>query len=142
MSENNDLQEKETMEFEQEKPIPRLYSKILILAFAILFSVIFAAVLLMSNLRSLGKQKAALGVLAFAVLYLIATALVMQAFDLQPGLTLVANVIGAAILNEFFWNKYIGSDFVFEKKSWMKPTLIALAIAMLFFFLLVGVGGM
>lgn len=126
---------------EEEKPeqrIPELYSKNLILIFAILFSTIFAAALLIVNLRTLGKIKEAGWVLLFAVAYLITTGLVMQAFSLAPSMTIVANVIGAAILNEFFWNKFIGRDTEFEKKSWIKPTLISVALAMLFFLLLMG----
>ena len=121
-----------------EKKLPELYSKTLILMFAILFSTIFAAALLMVNLRSLGKNKPTLLVGLFAFLFVIATAVAMQAFALSPSLTIVANVIGAAILNEFFWNKYIGSDFSFKKKSWVKPTLISIAIAMIFFLILMG----
>ena len=118
--------------------LPELYSKTLILMFAILFSTIFAAALLIVNLRNLGKNRPALFVGLFAFAYVIATALVMQAFALSPILTIVANVIGAAILNEFFWNRYIGSEFAFEKKSWLKPTLISIAIAIGFFFVLMG----
>ncbi len=121
-----------------EEKLPELYSKTLILVFAILFSTIFAAALLMSNFRSLGKHKAAIWVLIFAIGYLIATAVVMQTLNLDLGLTLIANVIGAAILNEFFWNKYIGRDLEFKKKSWMKPVIISVVIAMLFLLLILG----
>jgi len=114
---------------------PRLYSKTLILVFSLLFSTIFAAVLLMANLRSLGKKSARLQVLIFAVLYLIATGVVIQVFGLPPALTFIANVIGAAILNEYFWNKHIG-HIDYEKKSWIKPLLISILIAMVMFFLL------
>ncbi len=125
-------------EDKHEQQLPELYSKTLILIFAILFSTIFAAALLIVNLKSLGKNKQALLVGMFAFAYIIATALVMQAFNLSPTLTIIANVIGAAILNEFFWNRYIGSEFPFEKKNWLKPTLISIAIAIAFFFMLMG----
>lgn len=122
----------------REQKLPELYSKTLILIFAILFSTIFAAALLVVNLRNLGKIKEAGWVLLFGIAYIIATALVMQGFNLSPSMTIVANVLGAAILNEFFWNKFIGSDFPYEKKSWIKPTLISIGIALLFFLLLMG----
>ena len=60
----------------------------------------------------------------------------MQAYDLSPGLTPIANVIGAAILNEFFWNKYIGPETEYEKKSWIKPTAISIAVVMVLFLLM------
>lgn len=121
-----------------EQQLPELYSKTLILVFAILFSTIFAAALLVVNLKNLGKIKEAVWVLLFAFAYLIATAVVMQAFDLAPTMTLIANVLGAAILNEFFWNKFIGSDFAFKKKNWVKPTLLSVGIALVFLLLLMG----
>lgn len=121
-----------------EENLPELYSKTLILMFAILFSTIFAAALLIANLRTMGKNKPALLVGLFAFIFVVATAVVMQVYSLSPSLTLIANVIGAAILNEYFWNKYIGSELPFKKKSWVKPALISIAIAIGFFLLLVG----
>lgn len=123
----------------QEQSLPELYSKNLILIFAILFSSIFAAALLVLNLRTLGKMKEAIYVLLFGIAYIIATALIMQIFSLSPSMSIVANVIGAALLNEFFWNKFIGSDFAYKKKNWVKPTLISLGIALLFFSLVMGI---
>lgn len=117
-------------------PLPRLYSKKMILIFAILFSSVFSAVLLMSNLKQMEKRRARLEVLIFAISYLILTALVLQVTGLPPNWSFIANVIGAAILNEYFWNKHIGRDTPYQKKSWVKPTLISLAIALGFFFLI------
>lgn len=118
-----------------DSELPSLYSKTLILVFAVLFSVIFAAVLLIINLRSLGKRKAAWIILLFSIIYLIFTAVMLQVFSLDPSLTFVFNVIGAAILNEVFWNRFIGKEAEFRKRGWIKPILIALMIAMAFFLL-------
>ena len=134
--ENSEFETRRNETFNPEQESPSLYSKNLILVFAILFSTIFAAVLLILNLKSLGKRNAGLQVLIFAILYLIATGVIIQTFDLQPGLTIIANVIGAAILNEYFWNKHIGTDLEFKKKGWMKPLMISLLIALSAFFLL------
>lgn len=133
---NSDLESRHHENFGQPSGTPELYSKTLILVFAIIFSTIFAAILLILNLRSLGKRNAGLQVLIFAILYLIATGIVIQTFNLEPGLTVIANVIGAAILNEYFWNKHIGSDLEYKKKGWMKPLMISLLIALSVFFLL------
>ncbi|HET8754299.1 MAG TPA: hypothetical protein VFM59_08045 [Salinimicrobium sp.] len=121
---------------EGQEQSPELYSKSLILIFALLFSVLFAAALLMANLYRLGKTKQLFLVLIFALLYLFLTALLLQAFGLNPSWTFVANVIGAAILNEFFWNRFIGKDFNYQKRSWIPPVLISLAFAMLVFYLI------
>lgn len=123
---------------QQEEEIPELYSKTLILVFAVFFSTIFAAALLILNLRSLRKTKEANLVLLFAIGYLLATAIAIETLNLDPSLTLIANVIGAAILNEFFWNKYIGSNVEFTPKSWVKPTSISVLIIMIFLLLMMG----
>ena len=126
------------MQHENEiQETPQLYSKTLILAFSIMFSTIFAAILLMANLRSLGKNNARIQVLIFAIVYVIATGVGIQVFEIAPSYTVIANVIGAAILNEYFWNKHIGRDTEYEKRGWMKPTLISILIVMLVFFLLI-----
>ncbi len=118
-----------------QEETPELYSKNLILIFAILFSPIFSATLLVINLRNLGKKRAAQWVILFGIGYLFATAAALQLFTIDTSYTFVANVIGAAILNEYFWNKYIGRDTEFRKKSWIKPILISILIVMVIFFI-------
>jgi hypothetical protein len=126
----------ETVNGNEEQNLPKLYSKTVILVFSIFFSTIFAAALLFSNLKSLGKKSAAWWVLLFAVGYLFATAIIMAVFNLSPTLSVIANVIGAAILNEYFWNKYIGSETEFEKKSWTRPVAISIFIVLVMFSLM------
>lgn len=139
MRDSQDTSQQET-QLQNEANLPQLYSKTLIIVFSLLFSPIFAAVLLMSNLKTIGKSKERVYVLLFAIAYLFATAALLQMLSLPPNLTFIANVIGAAILNEFFWNKYIGRDVTYEKKSWIKPTLISIAIALFFLLLLMSFG--
>lgn len=126
-------EEPETITTPTDQELPKLYSKRLILGFSIFFSTIFAAALLIANLRKLEKQAAAAWVLLFAMGYLVATAVIMAVFNIAPQLSVVANVVGAAILNEFFWNKYLGSEIEFEKKSWVKPAIISVLIALCLF---------
>ena len=120
----------------QGERLPAFYSKTLILVFAILFSTIFAAVLLIINLRRLGKKKEGMWVLLFAIAYMVATAGLIATLNVDAGYSLIANVIGAAILNEYFWNKYIDSDLEYKRKGWMQPILIALAIVLSLAYLL------
>lgn len=127
---------KKHLSTKDNNPLPYLYSKRIILVFALLFSTVFSAVLLMSNLKQVGKNRARLEVLIFAIVFLILTALLLQVLNLPPNYSFIANVIGAAVLNEYFWNKHIGRDTPYKKKSWLKPTVISLAIALFFFFLL------
>lgn len=130
----------ENTPLQEEQNLPRLYTKRLILIFSLLFSTIFGAALLISNLRHLGKRTAAGWVLLFAIGYLLATAVIMEANKLSPSLSVVANVLGAAILNEYFWNKYIGSDTEFEAKNWFKPAAVSVLIAVIVFSLMMLAG--
>lgn len=142
MNESQETSQHETNLLEKGINAPHLYSKALILIFSLLFSPIFAAVLLMSNLKTVGKNKERTIVLLFAIGYLFATAAVLQIFNLPPNLTFIANVIGAAILNEFFWNKYIGREREYVKKGWIKPALISVAVALFFLLLVMGAGSL
>ena len=130
------------LDLHNEANSPKLYSKTLIIIFSLLFSPIFAAVLLMSNLKEIGKNRERIFVLLFAILYLFTTAAILQIFNLPPNLTFIANVLGAAILNEYFWNKHIGRDIQYIKKSWIKPALISVAVALFFFSLILGIGNL
>ncbi len=129
-------------DLKEEANKPQLYSKGLIIIFSLLFSPIFAAVLLMSNLKTIGKDKERVYILLFAIGYLFATAAILQLFSLPTNFTFIANVLGAAILNEYFWNKYIGRETEYTKKSWIKPALISVAVALFFLLLIIGAGSL
>ncbi|MFD1095567.1 hypothetical protein [Salegentibacter chungangensis] len=122
---------------EQHIAPPRLYSKRVIYTFSVLFSTIFGTVILMSNLKETGNLKARNTVLFFGISYTLITLLLPQFITMTTSLTIVANVLGAGILNEYFWNKYLGNEIEFEKKSWKKPAMISLAITIPFVLALV-----
>lgn len=119
-----------------EENLPRLYSKRVILSFCAFFSVLFGGVLLMRNLSQIGNKKAQAQVFIFSFLYMILVIVVMTIFELSSNLTVPFNIAGAAILNEFFWNKYLG-DIEYEKKSWYKPGIISFGIALLLFLFII-----
>lgn len=95
---------------------PVLYSKRVILLFSAIFSTIFGAVLLIANMKQTNNQKGKNQVLIFGILYTIACLLIINMFDTASNLTIIFNLVGAAILNEIFWNKFIGKDFKYNKK--------------------------
>ena len=118
-------------EFEQ----PNLYSKKAILGFTLFFSTIFGVVLLMYNLKVMNKHKARTQVLVFGILYIVLSYTLLEVLPKIYFITLIFNFIGYAILVEYFWNKYLGKDLQYEKKSVTKPLLISLAITGILFFL-------
>lgn len=112
---------------------PQLYSRQVINIFSILFSVLFGGILLAINLKTVNHKKAIFPVLVFSVLY---TGLVVFILNLIPGspttLTVVFNLLGAIVLYNFFWGKYIGKEFQYRTKPFWIPLVIGVAIFGLF----------
>ena len=111
---------------------PELHSKRVITIFAAIFSTIFGAVLMMQNFKEVGNNKARNQVLVFGILYTIASILIINALNIQANLAIVLNFGGAAILTEFFWNKQLGKEIKYRKRSWVKPAIISVIITIPF----------
>ncbi|WP_435138746.1 hypothetical protein [Formosa sp. A9] len=114
----------------QTDQLPVLHSKRLILMFSLFFSTIFGGALLMYNFKQTGHSKARSLVLLFCILYAFVPVALMSIFNIGTNISIVINVLGGFILTEYFWNSYLGKTFKYHKKDWVKPTLIALAIAL------------
>lgn len=114
-----------------------IYSKRAIWGFSIFFSTIFGGVLLMLNLRSAGYKQAANLVLLFSLLYTIIGSIVISYIGLQTsGAAIIFNGIGAAILTEYFFNKYFPENDYYPK-SIMKPLAISLLICLVIVYFVV-----
>lgn len=103
---------------------PQLYSKRVIMAFSVLFSTIFGAAILMSNMKQLRNTKARLQVLLFGILYSVGQVFTINSMS-STNLSIPLNILGGMILNEYFWNRYIGKEREYLKKSWLKPAIIS-----------------
>jgi hypothetical protein len=114
---------------------PILYSKRAIQGFTIFFSTLFGTVLLMSNLKKMNKPKARVEVLVFVISYTFLTILLLDYLPKTFFLTMVFNLIGYAILVEYFWNKNLGKELQHQKKQISKPLIISFAILVLLVFL-------
>ena len=108
---------------------PELHSKRVITMFSAIFSAIFGAVLMMHNFKEVGNSKARNQVLVFGILYTIASILIINALNIQA---IALNFTGAAILTEFFWNKQLGKEIKYRKRSWIKPAIISVIITIPF----------
>ena len=132
--------ETERAESKEFEALPKLYSKRVIYLFSVIFSTIFGTVLLMSNLKQINDTKARWEVLIFGIIFTIGTAITLHTVQLQSNLGLPLNIFGAIILNEFFWNRSIGKETEFEKKSWHKPAIISAIITLPFVLILLYAG--
>ncbi|MEI7676032.1 MAG: hypothetical protein WCJ03_04565 [Bacteroidales bacterium] len=108
---------------------PQLYSRQVLNIFSILFSVLFGGILLAINLKTVNNKKGIFPVLGFSVLY---TGLMAFIINLIPGsttpLTVAFNLLGALVLYNFFWGRYIGKEFQYRTKPFWKPLIIAIII--------------
>lgn len=111
---------------------PELHSKRVITLFSAIFSTIFGAVLLMYNMKQTKNEKGRIQVLVFGILYTIASIVVINTLNMQANLAIILNFGGALILTEYFWNKFIGKEFLYRKRSWIKPAIISIIITIPF----------
>ena len=91
---------------------------------------------MMYNLKILNQPKARMNVLLFAVLYMIFSVLIIEALQASTITALILNITGAFILNEYYWNKYIGKTFVYEPKGLLQAISIAILVVVVIFILL------
>jgi hypothetical protein len=122
---------------------PRLYSRFSIRFFAILFSTFFGGILMAINFNRLGKKRELIYVLAFSILYSYG---VFHATTLSPEntttITLILNLLGSLLLEEFFWKRYIGKHFKFRRQSITGALMIGFGISVLLIYMMTsGVNG-
>lgn len=107
---------------------PLLYSKVVIMVFSTIFTVIFGAILLSINID---KQNQKIKVIGFGVLF---TSLAMLIGNLIPHSTsfvYLINLTGGYFLTSEFWNKYIGRETKYRTKPIWIPLIISIIIAVL-----------
>jgi len=146
------------MEFEEqedlqpEKPPIAIYSKWAVLGFSIFFSTVVGSILLMLNLRAIGNKRAGYIVLLFGIAYKVITGILlgliipppkvsatMQEILSNPKLiyySLAVDLLGAAILTEYFFKKYIPANNGYERKGIGIPLLVIFALSFLVGFIL------
>lgn len=107
---------------------PTLYSDRVIYTFSILFSVIFGGILFAINLKEVNNKKGIPLVIIFTVLYSALSIYLLNVIDLKSSGSFLFGAIGAVIINTVFWNKYIGKEVQYKRKSYKKPLIVALAI--------------
>lgn len=118
---------------------PVFYSERVIYTFSTFLSVIFGSVLLAINCRSTEEKKGAWQVLLFGVCFTSLQILLLSQIPRNTMLTFIFSTIGALIMNNLFWKKYIGKDTKYRTKPIWKPLIVAIIIYVpLFLFLIFG----
>ena len=113
---------------------PLLYSKGAIRGFSGVFSVIFGAVLLSSNITDRSKK---LTVIGFGIIFTAITIVIVNYTPAPLYCVLILNTAGGLGLITTFWDKYIGKKTKYRRKPVWKPLIIStiIIIALLLAFL-------
>lgn len=115
---------------------PKIYSNKAIYLFSFLFSPIFGGVLLMQNLRDVGKKEAGFSVLGLSVLFTIA-AIVIVNNQMASQMVIICNVAGGFILSNPMYKKHFPNDEDYKKKDVWKPLIISILITVPFILALI-----
>lgn len=108
----------------------KIYSKKVVWAFSVFFTSIFGGILLMQNLKEAGNKKAAYLILFYSVIFTVVTAVIVDSLKVNSSmLPIMGNMIGGAILSEYFFQKYFPNHESYEKKKIWKPLIISLLIS-------------
>ncbi len=116
-------------ETEETSAVAQLYTPNAIVGFTIFFSLLFGAMLLATNIRETNNRKGSWVVIGFSIVYMAIEVALFQLYR-NSTLTLGLNIIGALILNFYFWPKYIGLERAYEAKPIWRALLISILIVL------------
>lgn len=115
-----------------------LYSRTTIDWMTLIFGIAVGTILMAINLKYAEKKKEIVSILVLGAVYLSFEIFILS---LIPHLTtsfvnfirLLLNGVGALIVHTFIWNKFIGKEFEYRKKSILFPIILGLIIEGVFF---------
>lgn len=112
---------------------PILYSRYALRFFSVIFSPFFAGILLAINLYRLQKKNRIVLVILISFIYSYFTLILAGKFPEKMMIILLAlNLLGSFVLEELFWNRYIGRDFKFRRQYIMPALAIGFGISILY----------
>jgi hypothetical protein len=108
---------------------PAIYSRNAVRGFAIFFSAIFGGVLLMQNLNGIGKPQEGRTALGISILITICQVAIGALVGQRATSTgIIISILGASVLSEFVYKKYIPNEVEYSKRSIWKPLIVGLII--------------
>ena len=124
----------------KEESLPLLFSKRDIIFFSFLFSILFGAVLMVMNLRSLKKPEGVIPVISISFSYLISVILVVKYLESYfhsklPG-SYLFSFLGAWLILDYAWDKYIGEEIKYQKRGRVIPLIVGVFISAIYLFII------
>lgn len=108
---------------------PFLYSKGAIRVFSLVFSTVFGAALLSSNVKNNKRKWLVMG---FGVLYTALTIVIVNSIPSNTFWVILLNTAGGLGLTSTFWDKFVGKETKYRSKPIWKPLIISIAITIPF----------
>lgn len=113
---------------------PLLYSKGAIRAFSLVFTTIFGAVLLSSNIDDKKRKWIVIG---FGILYTGVTIVIVNLIPSNTFWTLLLNTAGGLALTSTFWDKFVGQATKYRSRPIWKPLIISIILTIPFLLALI-----
>jgi hypothetical protein len=132
-----DSWEKEIVE---DKSAISLFSRKTIDWSTLIFGIIVGSILMISNLNKTEKKKGIIPLVIFAIIYLIIEINILLFIEnldssMLNMIRIGLNALGALVIHTLFWNKFIGKEIKYRKKSIWFPIILGIIIEGLFFLL-------
>ncbi|KYG81874.1 hypothetical protein EV198_2476 [Roseivirga ehrenbergii] len=129
-------QKKRVSNYTTDPNAPELYPWWSIGVISVLFTPLIGGIMMAMNFKKANIKKQIPIVLAFSILFTVMVAFIVNYVRTEYNSTAnwanILNLIGAAILSEYFWKQKIGNDFEYRKRSPMIPFIISIAITAFF----------
>jgi|SRR5665213_1634004 len=110
----------------EDPDAPSMFSKRAIFAFSVLCSVLFGSILLAINISKTPNRDKAFWVVLYGVGFIFLQAILSGGYN--PIFTILTNIAGAYIMDNFFWNRYIGNATLYRARPIWIPLLIGLVL--------------
>ena len=124
----------------EDKSALALFSRKTIDWSTLIFGIVVGSILMTLNFNSAGKKKGIIPVLTFGTVYFMLEIIIMSLIPDIPtylvnSVRFGLNGIGSFIMHTLIWNKFIGKDFDYRKKTIWFPIVLGIVINGLFFLL-------
>ena len=112
----------------EDPDAPEFYSRRVVYIFAFLFSTLFGSILLAMNIYKTDKPARMLWVLLFGVVYTAFEILVGENMHSGSSPGILLSLVGALILESFFWNQFIGNATFYRARPIWVPLIIGVVL--------------
>jgi hypothetical protein len=112
----------------EDPDAPAFYSRLVIYAFAFLFSTLFGSILLAININKTDKPARMIWVVLFGVAFTAFQILVGETMHSGSSPSVILSFVGAYMLESLFWNRYIGNATFYRTRPIWIPLIIGLIL--------------